>query len=138
MKSEICLTLLALAALGSPPATTQTGKTAADNGELIGDWRGDSICVVRESVCRDEKALYRIKVGSQPNHFSVEGDKIVNGQVVTMGTSDCAYSPKEHTLTCELPRGVVQLTLDGTRLAGSMKLTDGTLWRNITLKKDSA
>lgn len=135
MKSHLALALAVMASMCAPAQTTRPDP---EEKALIGDWRGDSICVVRESACRDEKALYRIKTGSQPNHFSVVGDKIVNGQAVNMGTSDCAYSPREHTLTCELPRGVIHLTLEGARLEGNMKLTDGTLWRNITLKKDSA
>ena len=28
--------------------------TASDDSAVLGDWRGESICVVRESACRDE------------------------------------------------------------------------------------
>lgn len=103
---------------------------------LAGDWRGDSICIVRPSACVDEKALYHVKKLDQPNHYSMQADKIVNGERVNMGTSDCVFAPEKRMLTCELPKGVIHLALRGTRLEGTMNLADGTLWRNISLAKD--
>jgi hypothetical protein len=111
--------------------------TTADD-DLVGDWRGDSICVVRSSACVDEKALYHVKKLGQPNHYSMQGDKIVNGEPVNMGTVDCAFVPEKQALTCDLPKGAIHLSLRGTRLEGTMNLPDGTLWRNISLEKDPA
>jgi hypothetical protein len=111
--------------------------TPADDA-LVGNWRGDSTCLVRPSACVDEKSLYRIKKLDQPNHYSVQGDKIVNGQPVNMGTFDCVFAPEKQELSCQLPKGAVHLALRGTRLKGAMSLADGTLWRNISLGKDSA
>jgi hypothetical protein len=108
-----------------------------DNDALVGNWRGDSICVVRPSACANEKSLYHIKkIGDQPNRFSMQGDKIVDGRPVAMGTADCIYAPDKRALTCELPSGSIHLTLRETRLEGTMHLSDGRLWRNISLKKD--
>lgn len=109
--------------------------TTADDA-LAGDWRGDSICIVRPSACVDEKTLYHVKKLDQPNHYSMQADKIVNGERVNMGTSDCVFAPEKRMLTCELPTGVIHLALRGTRLEGTMNLADGTLWRNISLAKD--
>jgi hypothetical protein len=116
-------------------AAFATTSQPADDA-LVGEWRGDSICVVRPSACVDEKALYHIQKLSQPDRYSLQADKIVNGKPVNMGTTDCALARKEQTLTCELPKGAIHLALRGPRLEGTMNLTDGTLWRNITLKKD--
>ncbi|HZD95004.1 MAG TPA: hypothetical protein VE133_12165 [Candidatus Sulfotelmatobacter sp.] len=131
--------LITVALAPGVPAQAQSpvaGKTASDTNTLAGDWLGDSICVVRESACHDEKALYHVrKSGDQPNRFSLQADKIVDGHPEVMGTMECIYAPNAHTLHCELPKGVVNLTLQGARLEGNMKLMDGTLWRNITLKK---
>src|SRR5436305_11581390 len=113
-------------------ATTTAGDA------LVGNWRGDSICVVRPSACVDEKALYHVKKLGQPDRYSVQADKIVNGQAIDMGTFDCKYASDKQALTCQLPKGAVHLALRGTRLEGTMKLTDGTLWRNISLEKDPA
>jgi hypothetical protein len=109
--------------------------TTADDA-LVGDWRGDSICVVRPSACVDEKALYHVKKLGQPDHYSMQADKIVNGEPVNMGTTDCVFASEKKRLTCELPKGVIHLALRGTQLEGTMNLADGTLWRNISLSKD--
>ena len=113
-------------------ATTTAGDA------LVGNWRGDSICVVRPSACVDEKALYHVKKLGQPDRYSVQADKIVNGQAIDMGTFGCEYASDKQALTCQLPKGAVHLALRGTRLEGTMNLTDGTLWRNISLEKDPA
>jgi hypothetical protein len=109
--------------------------TTADDA-LVGDWRGDSICVVRPSACVDEKALYHVKKLGQPDHYSMQADKIVNGEPVNMGTTDCVFASEKKRLTCELPKGAIHLALRGTQLEGTMNLADGTLWRNISLSKD--
>lgn len=119
-------------------ATPSLSQTSNPDDALVGNWRGDSICAVRNSACVDEKALYHVKKLGQPDHYSMQADKIVDGAPVNMGTTDCVFAPEKRTLTCELPKGVIHLTLNGARLEGSMTLTDGTPWRNISLEKDPA
>jgi hypothetical protein len=127
-----------LVAVVATTAIAQSPKPApGDSSALVGDWRGDSICVVRPSACNDEKALYHFKrLGDQPNRFSLQADKIVNGQAEEMGTMECSYAPEKHEVTCSTPRLVLHLTLKGKSLDGTMNLADGTLWRNITLRHD--
>ena len=137
MKARI-LALLVAAIAAYVPVASQTGKTAGDSTLLVGDWRGDSICVVRPSACHDEKVLYHVKKQDGVNAYSVQADKIVDGKPEEMGTFDCTYAPEKHILTCKRPNFVVQLALQGKSLNGTMNLPDGTLWRNITLKKDGA
>jgi hypothetical protein len=138
MKDLIRTTVL-LAGVVATTAIAQSPKPASDDRALVGDWRGDSICVVRPSACNDEKALYHFKqIGGQPNRFSLQADKIVNGQAEEMGTMECSYAPEKHAVTCSTPRLALYLTLKGNSLDGTMNLTDGTLWRNISLKKDGA
>ena len=135
MKDRI-LALLITAVFACVPAGSQTG--AVDESALVGDWRGDSICVVRPSACNDEKALYRVKKREGLNAYSVQADKIVDGKPVEMGTMECTFAPEKHQLTCSTPRLVLNLTLSGKKLGGTMNLRDGTVWRNINLKKDEA
>lgn len=128
---------VATAALLALTVRAQAGKPTPDADALIGDWRGDSICVVQPSACRAEKALYRIKKnGDSPNYYSIDADKIVDGKPVFMGTVDCTYAPDKHALTCSSPKLLLHLTLEGKSLTGTMRLPDGTLWRNITLRHD--
>ena len=136
MNQTLALGLLILGAIATLPE--QTGKPVPDDSALVGDWRGDSICQVRPSACNDEKALYRFKkLGDQPNRFSLEADKIVNGEPVSMGDPiECSFAPEKHVVTCSVPKFTVQLTLSGKTLNGTMNLSDGTAWRKITLRHD--
>ena len=107
-----------------------------DSFSIVGDWRGDSICVVRESACHDEDSLYHVsKLQDKSGWFSMKLDKIVNGKPVTMGTMDCSYDAANHSLTCEFPRGVMRFVITGGKMVGTMSLPDGTLWRKLNLKK---
>ena len=111
-------------------------KGLAQEAQLIGDWRGDSICQVRESACHDEDSLYHVsRLPDRPGWFSMKLDKIVEGKPVTMGTMECSYASAKSVLTCEFPRGVMRFVLQSDKLTGTMNLSDGTLWRRLSLKK---
>jgi hypothetical protein len=66
---------------------------------------------------------------------SMKLDKMVNGKPVTMGTMECSYGAANQSLTCEFPRGVMRFTISGNKMEGTMTLSDGTLWRKLSLKK---
>jgi hypothetical protein len=127
---------------GSAAQNDSAKKSATDNNEalLAGDWRGDSICLVRESACHDEDSLYHFsKVAGKPGAYSLKADKIVNGQPENMGTLDCTYDTKERALECSIPnRAVLRFTWEGTEMRGAMTLTNKTPWRKLTLKKVGA
>jgi hypothetical protein len=107
-----------------------------DDSGLIGDWRGDSICMVRGSACHDEDSLYHVsRSAEKPGWFSVKADKIVDGKPITMGTVECSYDFDKRTLTCEFPRGVLRLTIQDSKMVGTMHLPDGSIWRKISLSK---
>lgn len=111
-------------------------KRTPPEADLVGDWRGDSICQVRESACHDEDSLYHVsKLPDKPGWFSMKLDKIVEGKPVTMGTMECSYDSAKSALTCEFPRGIMRFTVQGDKMTGAMNLTDGTLWRKLSLKK---
>jgi hypothetical protein len=114
-------------------------QVPADDSSLVGDWRGKSVCVVRDSACRDEDSLYHLtKMVAKPGWFSMKLDKIVDGKPVTMGTTECSYDAAKRALTCEFPRGIFHFTIQANKMTGTMNLTDGTLWRRITLTKPPA
>ena len=134
---------LVTAALGSFTAARREVRPAqqasADDSSLIGDWRGESVCVVRDSACHDEDSLYHVtKLVGKPGWLSMKLDKIVDGKPVTMGRVECSYDSGKRALTCEFPRGVFRLAIQANKMAGTMNLTDGTLWRKITLTKSPA
>jgi hypothetical protein len=127
----------ALTILGSARGEAAQSQTASpDDSIVVGDWRGDSICVVRESACRDEDSLYHVsRLPEKPGWFAMKLDKIVDGKPVTMGTQECSYESTKKSLLCEFPRGVMRFAIQGGKMEGTMTLAGGTLWRKITLKK---
>ncbi|HXN52813.1 MAG TPA: hypothetical protein VN943_12830 [Candidatus Acidoferrum sp.] len=141
--AKFLLVALFIAVLNSIAAAQGDARQAQqippDDSRLAGDWRGDSICVVREGACHDEDSLYHVtKLAEKPGWFSMKLDKIVEGKPVTMGTTDCTYDPAKQSLICEFPRGILRFIVQDEKMSGTMNLKDGTLWRKITLKKSSA
>src|ERR1043166_4409519 len=92
-----------LAAIASPCFSAQDAGHSDSN--LLGDWRGSSVCQVRESSCRDEDSLYHFaRIPEKPNRFSMKGDKIIDGKAISMGTVECRYDSARSELSapCEL------------------------------------
>lgn len=119
-----------------PSVPTESRAVSDSDAGLVGDWRGQSVCVVRESACRDEDSLYHVtRIEAKPGWFAMKLDKIVDGKPVTMGTTDCSFDSQKRALSCEFPCGVLRFALQGDKLVGTMTLTDGTLWRKISLAK---
>lgn len=135
----VALFVTALSSIAAAQGETRSGQQVpADDSDLLGDWRGESVCVVRDSACHDEDSLYHVtRLTGRPGWFSMKLDKVVDGKPVTMGTTECSYDSTKRTLTCEFPRGVLRFTLQPNKMAGTMNLTDGTLWRRIALNKSS-
>lgn len=118
---------------GGPPSEPANAGPA-------GAWRGASTCLVRPSACRDEDAVYRISAaGPRTDSLRLSAGKVVDGQEVVMGVSDCGWDPARGAIECLLPNGSsVRLQLRGDTLAGAMALRDGTSWRRITLRRAGA
>ena len=130
--------VVVILAVGIPAISDQVAGSngGADEAALLGDWHGDSVCVVKPSGCHDEDSLYHVaRMTDKTGWFLLRGDKIVNGKPVTVGTVECRYEREKKTLLCELERAVFQFAVAGDEMQGTMKLRDGTLWRRISLKK---
>jgi hypothetical protein len=86
--------------------------------------------------CHDEIAVYRIAtIPGKPDYLRVTGGKIVEGKEIVMGAGEWRYDSRRHTLSADLPRGVITLKMDGDRIEGTFTLPDKTVLRRITLKK---
>jgi hypothetical protein len=121
---------------GSTPA--QTPAPHAAQSPLLGDWRGDSICVARQGACHDEKALYHVaEVPGKSDRLAITFSKIVDDRPVRMGTLECAYDQNKNTATCEYPVGVWALEFKGNQMNGTLTLSDKTLLRRVKLKKEA-
>lgn len=112
----------------SSALAAQAGKPA----DVLGTWEGESICTVRPSACHDEHVIYEIT--QAPDHkLKMSADKVVNGERQNMGDLDCSYDGK--TLSCPFARGVWAFDVSGSKMKGTLKLTDGTLFRKVDVKK---
>ena len=60
----------------------------AQQAELTGVWRGESICVQQGTACNNEQVVYYVDaIADHPDQVQIRADKIVNGEAITMGTS---------------------------------------------------
>ena len=110
---------------------------ARQRDTAVGTWRGESKCLVTPSACRDEDSIYRIAaVAKSQTTVTLTANKIVGGKEITMGTSECSFSPDTRVLKCPLPNGsAIRFELKADALNGTMTLSDGTEWRRITLRR---
>jgi hypothetical protein len=133
----VCLAASLVSAIAAIAQNAPGNSSATDDESKIdGTWRGDSVCVEKGTSCHDEIAVYRISaIPGKHGHFMVTGGKVVGGKEVVMGSGDWRYDSQTHTLTGELPKGVITLKIDGNKIEGTYILPDKTVLRRITLKK---
>jgi hypothetical protein len=103
---------------------------------VAGQWRGTSICTIRDSPCHDEQVVYLISKPGADGKHKIQMDKIVNGKQEPMGTLDCIYDRSDGIVTCLMDRGVWKFTLSGNKLDGTLTLSDGRLYRNISVTRE--
>jgi hypothetical protein len=111
-----------------------TGYRQAD--PLIGTWKGESICQVKDSPCHDEIAAYHISKGKKPGTYHMILNKVVNGKEEDMGVSDFDWDAAKHTLNYNDSQrgGAWQFTLKDNKLEGTA-VFKGVLYRVIHLTK---
>jgi hypothetical protein len=126
MRFALAFTVLAVLAAAQSP-----------EGQLAGVWRGQSICVAADrGACTDETVVYYISaIAGKAGIVSIRADKIVNGQAVTMGTSEWKHDAERHTLTWETAPRTWLLKIQGDTMEGTLTLTDKTVVRRVTLKR---
>ena len=120
------------------------GQGAAPVGEIVGTWRGSSLCVDRQAApaCNDEQVVYEIAASpGKPNTVTVKADKVVDGKRQSMGDLDFIHEAKSGTWTSEFENtrthGLWRLTVDGDTLNGTMVLLPSrAVVRRMNLKKE--
>jgi hypothetical protein len=120
-------------------AQTAQDKAAPDNNrsQIVGTWRGNSVCMVENSPCRDESNVYHFsEISAKPGSFSVTASKLVDGKEIVMGTSEWKYDSQKHILEGETPGGTFRFTIESNRMEGTLTTKDNVVYRRIHLKKD--
>ncbi|HUR37216.1 MAG TPA: DUF4350 domain-containing protein [Terriglobales bacterium] len=121
---------------GKGTAASTPSKSIAAGENLVGDWKGTSICKARPGICHDEVVVYHIKPSGKADGYSVRADKIINGELEDMGVLECTFAPKETTLTCHYrPTDSWTFKLTGDTMKGTLIIPDNVLLRVIDLKK---
>lgn len=117
--------------------TLSTSLASAETSSPVGTWRGDSVCATDASACHNEQVVYYIKdVPNSPNLVSIQADKIVGGKPITMGAGEWQYDRVRSTLEWRTPKQIWLLKITGSRMQGTLRLADGTVLRNMILRKD--
>jgi len=127
MKSQTLLLLTLLLLCGS--------ISAAQN--VNGNWKGTSLCQVKNSSCHDETVVYHISKNSGSNLYPVDAGKIIDGKENDMGTLNFSFDPKQMILF--LVDSVQQVKWEfkviGKEMHGTL-ISKGKLYRIVELKKE--
>jgi hypothetical protein len=111
--------------------------SSADESDVAGVWRGESLCAAGLPACHDERVVYYIKhVSDRSDIVIIQADKIVNSKPVTMGTGEWHYDRTAGVLEWRMPQQVWLLKITGGRMEGTLKRADGTTLRSMTLQKE--
>ena len=102
---------------------------------IAGTWRGNSVCMVKDSPCHDEVNVYRFSsVAGRQGVFSVTAAKVIDGKEIVMGSGEWKYDAEKRVVECERPR--IRLVVDGDKMEGALTVEDGMVYRRIYLKKE--
>jgi hypothetical protein len=108
-----------------------------DLARFLGKWRGDSICVARNTACHDETVVYRLAdLPDKHGYVSVDADKIVNGSAINMGKLEFRYDQSQRMLVCEYSQGVWRFKLNAEVREGKLTRADGSEFRRVKLRKE--
>jgi hypothetical protein len=114
-----------------------SNKNQQDN--IIGTWKGSSICQVKDSPCHDEMAIYHA-VRTEGNTYRFQMNKMVNGEEVEMGETLFTYDKNNNTLdgvtTSAKGKGLWHFVVKNNTMHGTLTLDNNVLYRVIDLQKD--
>lgn len=121
-----------------------TGPVHAQEGEILGTWRGTSICVKEDwnSACNDEQVIYHVtRAPSQPDSVAIDAQKLVDGEPEPMGTITVGYDSATKAWAGEWSNVRIHLlwtfVVNGKALTGTLfLLPEHRVARNISAKKD--
>ena len=130
MKSQTFIIVIAILLIGSKSFSQE--KT-----DIVGTWKGTSICQVKNSPCHDETVVYYITKLDSANLFKVSANKIVNNAEENMGDLNLTYDPSTHTLlSIDTERGDTwKFIVKGKKMEGTL-VYKKDLYRIINVTKE--
>jgi len=104
---------------------------------VIGIWKGTSICQVKNSPCHDEIVVYHISSAKTPGNYIINANKIVNGAEEEMGALTATYDTAKHLLTAHFRENDLwEFKLTGDQMDGTL-INNKVLYRIVKLKKEN-
>jgi hypothetical protein len=94
------------------------------------------VCVAKNTAYHDETVVYRVQKLPSHGHVTISADKIVDGKPINMGSLEFHYDQQSKNWLCQYAQGVWRLTVADMKVNGSLIQPDGTLFRQIALRKD--
>ena len=108
---------------------------AQSQPSVAGTWEGTSLCTVPNSPCHDEHVVYHIKQDAKDaTRFTIDADKIVNGEEEFMGALNCVFTPAKKELYCDTA-GDWRFNVTDNKMVGTLPLKNGTLYRKVAVTK---
>ena len=115
---------------------------AARPADILGTWRGSSICVDRahDPACKDEAVIYQVDSLMIPTGpVRMSADKIVNGVRQPMGVLWLRYDSTAHAWSMEFQtrsRERWSFVANGDTMTGTLvELPSGRLVRRVTTSR---
>lgn len=141
IRHSLAARLVAVAVLTN--ATFPIAASDHSRSELIGAWRGTSVCSDRVAApnCNDEVVVYEFSPGSERDVIHWKADKVVGGERLPMGEFDLTYSQSDACWRAEFTSPRVHMVwcvvVEGTELKGTASLLPGKQTvRKIKAHKD--
>lgn len=142
---QVCVATVAFLLLLVPHTVVRATTCAQDTSNIIGVWRGTSICTDRKiaPACKDEQIIYTFRnaPGQRPGKVILKADKVVDGKIEFMAELEGTYDQKKHTWTAEFrsPRfhGLWSFVISGRNLTGTLTdIPSKAIIRKISARKD--
>jgi len=128
--------ILGAACLIASSLSRLSGLETDGVSRFVGDWRGESSCIAKNTACHDENVVYHVaRIAGKPAFVSIVADKIVDGKAVNMGTLEFRYEPDQDVLICEYAQGTWRLEAAGGAMKGTLTRPDKTVFRRVELRK---
>jgi hypothetical protein len=104
---------------------------------LNGNWKGTSICQLKNSPCHDEIVIYHISGDNGNNSYQVSAGKIVDGKELDMGILNFSFDPQRKILfSVDSARNVKwEFKVTGKEMHGTL-VSKGSIYRIVDLKKE--
>ena len=143
MIASVALVFALESAVAAPVEPPAPKPAAVPKAEILGVWKGTSICVktAGNESCRDETVVYSvIDVPNQPATVTLKAARLANDMLRPMYELDFTYRHDTATWSCAFERptfsGVWAYAVHGDDMTGTATLVPSmTVVRNVSARR---